>query len=89
MFEPSEHRPTEAIVNLNAIQHNVRLMLDQLTPEQKLYATVKANAYGHGAVPVAKAALEAGAKGLLVATVDEAIELRTNGLSQVPILVLG
>lgn len=89
MFEPSEHRPTEAIVDLNAIQHNVRLMLDQLTPEQKLYATVKANAYGHGAVPVAKAALEAGAKGLLVATVDEAIELRTNGLSQVPILVLG
>lgn len=89
MFEPSEHRPTEVIIDLNAIQENIKLMLGQMEDDQLLYATVKANAYGHGAVAVAKAALEAGAKGLLVATVDEAIELRVNGLSQVPILVLG
>lgn len=89
MFEPSEHRPTEAIIDLNAIQHNVKLINQQLDENQLLYVTVKADGYGHGAVPVAKAALEVGAKGILVATVDEAIELRKSGLSQIPILVLG
>lgn len=89
MFEPSEHRPTEAIIDLNTIQHNIKVIAEKLKPSQLLYATVKANAYGHGSVPVAKAALEAGVKGLLTATVDEAIHLRKNGLTQIPILVLG
>ncbi len=89
MFEPSEHRPTEAIVDLNAIQHNVRVMLAKMDDEQKLYAVVKANGYGHGAPQVADAALAAGAKGLAVATVDEAIELRQHGHRFVPILVMG
>lgn len=89
MFEPSEHRPTEAIVDLNAIQHNVRVMLDEIDDDQKLYAVVKANGYGHGATQVADAALAAGAKGLAVATVDEAIELRQHGHRFVPILVMG
>lgn len=89
MFEPSEHRPTEAIIDLNTIQHNIKVIAKNLKPSQLLYATVKANAYGHGSVPVAKASLEAGVKGLLTATVDEAIHLRKNGLTQVPILVLG
>ncbi|MRJ47378.1 alanine racemase [Fundicoccus ignavus] len=89
MFEPSEHRPTEAIVDLNAIQHNVRVMLEQMDDEQKLYAVIKADGYGHGAVQVAEAALAAGAKGLAVSTVDEAIELRQSGHRFVPILVLG
>ena len=89
MFEPSEHRPTEAIVDLNAIQHNVRVMLDEMDDDQKLYAVVKANGYGHGATQVADAALAAGAKGLAVATVDEAIELRQHGHRFAPILVMG
>lgn len=89
MFEPSEHRPTQAIIDLNAIQHNIQLIAKNLKDTQVIYATVKANGYGHGAIPVAKAALEAGVKGLLTATVDEAIKLRKNGLTQVPILVLG
>lgn len=89
MFEPSEHRPTEAIVDLNAIQHNVRVMLNEMDEDQKLYAVVKANGYGHGAPKVAEAALAAGAKGLAVATVDEAIELRQHGHRFVPILVMG
>lgn len=89
MFQPSEHRPTEAIINLSAIQHNIQVVKNQMQAGQLLYATVKANAYGHGAVPVAKAALEAGANGILVATVDEGIALRQAGLAQVPILVLG
>lgn len=89
MIEPSEHRPTQAIIDLNAIKHNIQLLKDRLSSEQQVYATVKANAYGHGGVAVSQAALEAGANGLAVATVDEGIELRKNGLSRVPILVLG
>ena len=89
MSQASEHRPTVAIINLNAIQHNVREMKRHLEPDQALYAVVKANAYGHGAVAVAKAALAAGAQGLAVATVDEGIELRQAGLLAQPILILG
>lgn len=89
MSQASEHRPTVAIVNLSAIQHNVHQMLNHLSPEQALYAVVKADGYGHGAIPVAQAALAAGATGLAVATVDEGIALRRAGLEDVPILVLG
>lgn len=89
MSQASEHRPTVAIINLNAIQHNVREMKRHLEPDQDLYAVVKANGYGHGAVAVAKAALAAGAQGLAVATVDEGIELRQAGLLAQPILILG
>ena len=73
-------------VNLGAIQNNVRLLLKQArTP---VMAIVKANAYGHGAVPVAKAALEAGATWCGVARPSEALELRQAGLD-CPILLLG
>ena len=54
----------------------------------KFLAVVKADAYGHGAVPVAKAALEAGADMLAVAIPEEGIELRNAGIAA-PILVLG
>lgn len=53
-----------------------------------MMAAVKANGYGHGAVEVAKAAIEAGINQLAVAFVDEAIELREAGIN-VPILILG
>ena len=53
-----------------------------------LVAVVKANAYGHGAVPVATTALEAGADGLAVGRLDEAVELRNAGIIA-PILVMG
>ncbi|MCW6682418.1 alanine racemase [Aerococcaceae bacterium NML160702] len=88
MIEPSEHRPTVAIVDLEAIQHNVHAFLKRMSPSQQLYVAVKANGYGHGITHVAQAALEAGASGLLVATVDEGITLRKNGV-HAPILVLG
>lgn len=83
------HRPTFAVVSLSAIQSNIRWMQAQLKEGQQLYAIVKANAYGHGAVPVAKAAQAVGVDGLAVATLYEAIELRQNGIDQLPILVLG
>lgn len=89
MIEPSEHRPTQVIIDLDAIRHNVKTMISMKEERQLVFATVKANAYGHGDVAVAKAALEAGADGLMVATVDEGISLRKAGLDAVPIIVLG
>lgn len=85
----SEHRPTQAIVNIEAIKENIQTFKKLINGDQEIYAVVKSNAYGHGAVPIAKAALESGVSGLCVATVDEAIELRRAGLIQVPILVMG
>jgi alanine racemase len=78
------HRPTVAVVDLGAIRHNVRV----LTPDRsEVMAVVKADGYGHGAVPVARAAIEAGARWLGVALVEEGIDLRESGLNA-PILVL-
>lgn len=77
-------RPTWIEVDLDAIRHNVRL----LTPERaELMAVVKANAYGHGDVPVARAALQAGAAWIGVALVEEGLGLRDAGIDA-PILVL-
>jgi len=59
-----------------------------MAPEIRFMAVVKANDYGHGAVQVTTAAIEAGADELGVATLDEAIRLRHAGI-QHPILVLG
>ena len=77
-----------AEVDLSAIGHNIKETKKVLQPDTKLCAVVKANAYGHGAVPVAKAAIEAGADFLAVAMTQEALELRLAGVD-VPILILG
>lgn len=82
------YRNTYIEVNLDAIQHNVREFRRWIGEQVNLLVAVKANAYGHGAIPVAKAAIEAGANWLGVAFVDEGIELRNAGIT-VPILVLG
>ncbi|MCR8969548.1 alanine racemase [Facklamia sp. 7083-14-GEN3] len=89
MYRASEHRPTQAVVSLENIKHNIKLYQNKKASHQQIYAVVKANAYGHGAIPVAKVALEAGVDGLCVATVDEAIQLRKAGLTNTPILVMG
>ena len=74
-------------VDRSAIQYNVLQTKKQLGSSCRLRAVVKADAYGHGAVEVAKAATAAGASYLGVATVDEGIELRNAGLRE-PILML-
>lgn len=81
-------RPTHATINLAAIRQNVRNIRSTLAPNSLFIAVVKANAYGHGAIPVSRAALSAGADWLAVAIPEEGIELRGAGL-QVPILILG
>jgi alanine racemase len=80
-------RPVWAEIDLDALSHNLRLLAERARPA-RLYAVVKANAYGHGAVAVGRAALEAGAAALAVVCVDEAEELRRAGVAA-PILVLG
>jgi len=80
-------RDTYAEINLMSIRRNIRYIKQQLPIKTELMAVVKANGYGHGAVEVARAALQAGADSLAVAYLSEAIELRNSGLS-VPILVL-
>lgn len=82
---PTTHSWLE--VDLAAIHHNVRTLKRFLGPHRCLWAVVKANAYGHGAVPVSKESLEAGADGLAVSCLIEAAELRRAGISA-PILLL-
>jgi len=81
-------RPTYAEVNLGAIRRNFRALRGLLEPRIKMLAVVKADAYGHGAVPVARALADEGADMLGVAMVEEGVELRLAGV-RTPILVLG
>ena len=79
-------RPTWADISLTAIAHNVGLLVELVRPAT-LCAVVKADAYGHGMVPVARTAVEAGATTLAVALVDEGRQLREAGI-ETPILLL-
>lgn len=81
-------RDTWAEINLDYITYNVESMIKHIGEEAELFAVVKANAYGHGDIEVAKTALKAGATYLAVATLDEAFALRNKGIDA-PILVLG
>ena len=82
------YRDTWAEIDLDCIAENVISVKKQLPQEVDIFAVVKANAYGHGDVQVAKTALAAGAVYLAVAFMDEAIALRNKGINA-PILVLG
>lgn len=75
-------RPTQAVINLQYLKDNYQLAKGY---SQKAYAVIKADAYGHGLIPVAQALGEA--DGLAVACVDEALSLRSAGVKN-PILVL-
>ncbi len=74
----------EVVVDLDAIRHNVRLLAD-LAAGAATMIVVKADGYGHGAIPVARAAVQAGASWLGASSLDEALALRDAGLT-VPIL---
>ena len=75
-------------IDLAALQHNIQQLTHFLGDKTTLMAVVKADAYGHGAIPIAQTALAAGAKWLGVATVPEGLELRQAGINA-PILVMG
>lgn len=75
-------------IDLEALEHNVRQLVRHLRNGAALMAVVKADAYGHGAIAVARTALMSGAKWLGAATVPEGVELREAGISA-PILIMG
>ena len=83
-----EELVTWAEIDLDAIAHNVRAFQHHVGEVVEIIAVVKANAYGHGAVPVAQAALAAGATRLAVHRATEGVELRQAGI-EAPILVMG
>ncbi len=83
-----EHRTTKLVIDRDALRQNIKNEKSLLASDTNLFAVVKANAYGHGLVQIAQEAIAAGADGLCVAILDEALELR-NAAIDVPILVLG
>lgn len=80
-------RATFANVYMGNLRNNIEQVRNQLSSDVKLCIPVKADAYGHGAVPVAHMAVECGADYLAVAAVSEGVELRKAGIT-IPILVL-
>lgn len=82
------YRPTWAEVKLANIAHNFREIKKRITPGVKIMACVKADAYGHGLVPVAKKLTFCKVDYLSVASIDEGVKLREAGI-KTPILVLG
>ncbi len=84
---PGGQRPTAAMIHLGALEHNYREVVRR-TEGRKILAVVKAQAYGHGAIPVARHLLGLGADMLGVALVEEGKELRTAGIDA-PVLLMG
>jgi alanine racemase len=82
------HRPVWAEIDLDALANNVREIRRLTNTRAQVMAIVKANAYGHGAVQVSRVALGNGAGWLGVAMLQEALELRQQGIGA-PILILG
>lgn len=91
ILPPSAAPPREAVswieVNFGAIRHNYRLMRAAVTRGTRFFAVVKADGYGHGAVPVSRVLLDEGADMLCIARVEEAVELRNAGITA-PLLIL-
>ena len=86
-MKASKHRPTVATVDLDAIAFNVQQVSRHIPSQTLKYAVVKANAYGHGVSAVTKK-LVAQVDGFCVSNMDEALEIREEGLDH-PILILG
>lgn len=82
------YRPTWAEINLDNLGHNFFRIKKMLKPHTKIMTTVKADAYGHGLIPVSNKLVSCGVDFLGVASIDEGIALRKAGIT-LPILVLG
>lgn len=87
--EEKKYYRVQAKVNLDAIRHNLLEVRKKLSGDTKLMAIIKADAYGHGAVPLAKSIGESGKIDYYgVAIIEEAVELREAGIAT-PVLILG
>jgi alanine racemase len=85
----AHHRVTRAEIDLHAFRHNFQNLRNYLSPQTQIMAVVKADAYGHGAVPCAQIAVDCGANYLGAGVIEEGIEFRESGLVDTPILILG
>ena len=83
-----QYRANYREIDLDALRHNVRQLRKATAKDARLMAVVKSDAYGHGMVQAARAALSAGAEALAVALVEEGETLRQAGVDA-PVLVLG
>ncbi|MFF5425946.1 MULTISPECIES: alanine racemase [unclassified Streptomyces] len=86
MTETPPPRRARAEIDLGALRANVRTLRARVAPHVRIMGVVKADAYGHGAVRCARAALEAGADWLGTATPHEALALRAAGITDVPVM---
>jgi len=77
-----------AEISLSNLAYNLSVLSKDLNPKTQLMGIVKADAYGHGAVPVARTLLEGGVSTLGVAICEEGVELRENGI-KAPVLIMG
>jgi len=84
---PTIRRPTWAEIDLRALTSNLGIVQGHIGPGRRMIAVVKANAYGHGAVKIARRLAELGVPYLAVAILEEALELRGAGI-ELPILLL-
>ncbi|MGA2141533.1 MAG: alanine racemase, partial [Brevinematales bacterium] len=88
MYQYKSHRPTWAEIDMDALKTNY-IEIKKRCPESTLFmGVVKADAYGHGAVMISQELLKLGVEYLAVSSIDEAIELRSSGIS-LPVLLLG
>jgi len=81
-------RPTRAEIDLDALAHNLQIIRNHVSPDVKVLAAVKADAYGHGAIQCARRLEYEGVDWFGVALPEEGIDLRANGITK-PILCLG
>jgi alanine racemase len=81
-------RATFAEINLKAFKNNIQNLKKITEPDNGIMAVIKADAYGHGSLPCAKAAVDSGVDYIGVGIIEEGIELRKNGITE-PILILG
>ena len=89
MFDYSgSRRATRAFIHLGNLRHNLDTIRDLVGPDRKICLAVKADAYGHGAVAISRAALARGVSVLAVSNVDEGRELREAGI-QAPVILMG
>lgn len=86
-MQPSIHRPTTITIDRQALRQNYLTFRQLAGPQRQVFAVVKADAYHHGAVEVAKTLQEVQVDGFCVATIDEALQLRQANITE-PILVL-
>lgn len=82
------YRPTFVEVNTGALKRNIEKLVNRYADYEHHFAVVKADCYGHGVIPCTRVAIEAGCDYLCVATLDEAMELRSE-FTTIPILCLG